>query len=51
MTDVELRTKLASSGVRPDDTEEAVRFLVEAQFLGVSIDEHNYKYAATLCSP
>ena len=47
ITDAELRSKLASSGVEPNDTEEAVRFLVEAQFLGLGIDEHNYQYAVT----
>ena len=47
ITDDELRKKLISSGVDSDDVEGAVRFLVDAQFLGPGIDEHNYKFAST----
>ena len=47
ITDDELRTKLISSGVESNDVEGAVRFLVDAQFLGIGIDEHNYKFAST----
>ena len=47
ITDDELRTRLISSGVASSDVEGAVRFLVEAQFLGLAIDEHNYKFAST----
>ena len=47
ITDDELRTKLISSGVEPNDVEGAVRFLVDAQFLGLAIDEYNYKFAST----
>ena len=47
ITDDELQTRLISSGVEPNDVEGAVRFLVDAQFLGLAIDEHNYKFAST----
>ena len=47
ITNEELRTRLISSGVEPNDVEGAVRFLVDAQFLGLAIDEHNYKFAST----
>ena len=47
ITDDELRTKLISSGVESNDVEGAVRFLVDAQFLGIGIDEYNYKFASS----
>ena len=47
ITDEELRTRLISSGVESNNVEGAVRFLVDAQFLGLGIDEHNYKFAST----
>ena len=47
ITNDELRTRLISSGVEPNDVEGAVRFLVDAQFLGLAIDEHNYRFAST----
>ena len=47
ITNDELRTGLISSGVEPNDVEGAVRFLVDAQFLGLAIDEHNYRFAST----
>ena len=47
ITDDELRTRLISSGVESNDVEGAVRFLVDAQFLGLGIDEYNYKFAST----
>ena len=47
ITNDELRTGLFSSGVEPNDVEGAVRFLVDAQFLGLAIDEHNYRFAST----
>ena len=43
----ELRTRLTSSGIEPNDVDGAVRFLVDAQFLGLAIDEHNYRFAST----
>ena len=39
--------RLISSGVESNDVEGAVRFLVDAQFLGLAIDEYNYKFAST----
>ena len=47
ITDDELRTRLISSGVGSNDVEGAVRFLVDAQFVGLGIDENNYKFAST----
>ena len=47
ITDDELRTKLISSGIKSGDVDGAVRFLVDAQFLGLGIDKHNYKFAST----
>ena len=47
ITDDELRTRLISSGVESNDVEGAVRFLVDAQFVGLGIDENNYKFAST----
>ena len=47
ITDNELRMRLVSSGVESNDVEGAVRFLVDAQFLGLAIDEHNYKFASS----
>ena len=38
---------LISSGVEVNDVEGAVRFLVDAQFLGLAIDDYNYKFAST----
>ena len=43
----ELESHLLRSSVTPENTEEAIRFLVDSQFLGVSIDEFNYRYAMT----
>ena len=43
----ELQTHLLRSDVTSDDIEESIRFLVESQFLGMSIDEFNYRYAVT----
>ena len=43
----ELKTQLLRGHVTEENTDEAIRFLVESQFLGVSIDEHNYRYAMT----
>ncbi len=47
ITNDELRMRLISSGVESNDVEGAVRFLVDAQFLGLAIDEYNYKFAST----
>ena len=47
ITNDELRTTLTSSGVEPNDVEGAVRFLVDAQFLGLATDEHNYRFASS----
>ena len=47
ITNEELQTRLISSGVEPHDVEGAVRFLVDTQFLGLAIDEHNYRFAST----
>ena len=47
ITNDELRTRLISSGVEVNDVEGAVRFLVDAQFLGLAIDDYNYKFAST----
>ena len=41
----ELTKHLIRSHVETTDTEEAIRFLVECQFLGMSIDDFNYRYA------
>ena len=43
----ELHSRLTSSGVDPRDVEGAVRFLVDAQFLGLAIDESGYRFATT----
>ena len=43
----ELESHLSRGSVTSDNTDEAIRFLVESQFLGVSIDEFNYRYAMT----
>ena len=47
VTSHELRERLIASGVAPADVGDAVRFLVDAQFLGLAIDEHNYRFAAS----
>ena len=47
VTSNELRERLIASGVAPADVGDAVRFLVDAQFLGLAIDEHNYRFAAS----
>ena len=47
LTNSELQTRLVESGVESNDVEGAVRFLVDAQFLGLAIDEHNYRFAST----
>ena len=47
LTHDELESHLLRSNVSPYDTDEAIRFLVESQFLGMSIDEFNYQYAMT----
>ena len=47
ITDEDLREKLISSGVNSTDLEGAVRFLVDAQFLGIGIDEDNYRFATS----
>ena len=43
----ELESHLLRSNVSSGYTEEAIRFLVESQFLGLYIDEFNYRYATT----
>ena len=43
----ELVSLLLLGNVNVDDTEEAIRFLVESQFLGIAIDEFNFRYAST----
>ena len=43
----ELESHLSRSNVISNDTDEAIRFLVESQFLGMSIDKFNYRYAMT----
>ena len=43
----ELVAHLLRSNVASDDTDEAIRFLVDSQFLGMWIDEFNYRYAMT----
>ena len=47
LTNDELQTRLIESGVEPNDVEGAVRFLVDAQFLGLAIDAYNYRFAST----
>ena len=47
ITDEDLRARLMSSGIEGNDVDGAVRFLVDAQFLGLGTDEHNYKFAST----
>ena len=47
ITNDELGTTLTSSGVEPTDVEGAVRFLVDAQFLGLATDEHNFRFASS----
>ena len=42
-----LDTILSNSGVLLQDIDEAIRFLVESQFLGISVDDYNYRYAGT----
>ena len=46
-TDEDLRAKLMASGIEDNDVDGAVRFLVDAQFLGLGTDEHSYKFAST----
>ena len=43
----ELQAHLLRNDITSNDIEEAIRFLVESQFLGMSIDEFNYRYAVT----
>ena len=43
----QLISHLLRSDVASNDVDEAIRFLVESQFLGMSIDEFNYRYAMT----
>ena len=43
----ELESHLLRSNVTSDNIDGAIRFLVESQFLGMSIDEFNYRYAMT----
>ena len=47
LTHEELESHLLRSNVSRYDIDEAIRFLVESQFLGMSIDEFNYQYAMT----
>ena len=47
LSDEELESLLLLSNVDPENTDEAIRFLVDSQFLGISIDEFNYRYAIT----
>ena len=47
LTHDELESHLLRSNVSRHDIDEAIRFLVESQFLGMSIDEFNYQYAMT----
>ena len=42
-----LRDTLVRSNVAVTDIDEAIRFLVESQFLGISIDQYSYRYATT----
>ncbi len=47
MDDTDLREKLVQAQVEPADADEAIRFLVDSHFLGMAIDQHNYRYALT----
>ena len=47
ITDKDLRAKLMASGIEDNDVDGAVRFLVDAQFLGLGTDEYSYKFAST----
>ena len=47
ITNDDLRKRLVSNGVEPSDVDGAVRFLVDAQFLGLAIDDRNYRFAST----
>lgn len=42
-----LRDILLKAGVVVHNIDEAVRFLVESQFLGISVDDYSYRYATT----
>ena len=43
----EMEQYLSRSNVAATDIEDAIRFLIDCQFLGISIDEFNYRYATT----
>ncbi|MEE9284386.1 MAG: hypothetical protein V3V35_01520, partial [Dehalococcoidia bacterium] len=47
LTAVHLREVLLKAGVPEERMQEVLRFLIESQFLGVSIDPHNYRFAST----
>ena len=42
-----LRQTILSSDIHEESLEEVLRFLIQSQFLGIAIDEHNYRYATT----
>ncbi len=42
-----LRGILLKAGVVVQNIDEAIRFLVESQFLGISVDDYSYRYATT----
>lgn len=41
----QLSATIMSNGVATDNVAEAIRFLIQSQFLGLAIDESNFKYA------
>ena len=47
LSDEELRDQLVRNNIAQDNIEEAIRFLVDSQFLGIAIDENNFRYAMT----
>ena len=47
LSDGELESHVLRGNVTLENVDEAIRFLVESQFLGMSVDEFNYRYAMT----
>ena len=45
MTAGEVKEALVAAGVQQSNVQKVTRFLLEANFLGLAVDEHNYRFA------
>jgi len=45
LTYEEIRRILTEVGVKASDVEKVIRFLIECNFLGLAVDENNYRFA------